>query len=723
MHLFKYEWSGNTNGLDNDKEMDRKSSNHHHSPPTEIGAATATTPSINVHHANTGTSVTPALSPRLSLPLNMANAKSQSASDHILMAMQNLAQTSTTHRSPTSTPTKFPFQVPGTPTTQLASGLAGMTSIPGQQLLMSPTLQGLPSNQALISNSQFASAQQLLTIPSSPATGQQQILLPITNSAGQQQLISIPVTLAQGQGGVQFLIPTSAGQLLTSNLAGLQALTGQASQLAATNPITASQIAANQIQAAAQLANQVMANQALASHATTSTTGSLHSRSTSTAKSHTSLPSMVNFTSMGTLPANTPLPPMSVLASQTGLPMPAPMTQMLMNANGQVLTMSPSFNSVGMQGITGPAMAGLARIASPKSSQVTSAPTSPLSLTSYAVATRGLPSLPVSVKNEIHTQMPTKTSNLPSVTTVLKTQPTTTITTTSITTPTITTNGVKGHDSPVHVTSNHTLTSQALANAGLSTHILPSLNSQVGVSQSLPSGLNNSLSSVHGLPSQIGVGSQLIAGQMVGGQLITSQGTVVSQGVLGQTSVASPSSNPLGNLAVSSLGNTTEVDGINLEDIKEFAKQFKIRRLSLGLTQTQVGQALSATEGPSYSQSAICRFEKLDITPKSAQKIKPVLERWMEEAEERHKNGVSQLTDFIGSESTKKRKRRTSFTPQALEYLNSHFEKNTHPSGQDMTELSGKLGYDREVIRVWFCNKRQALKNTIKKLKSEPSGI
>lgn len=31
-----------------------------------------------------------------------------------------------------------------------------------------------------------------------------------------------------------------------------------------------------------------------------------------------------------------------------------------------------------------------------------------------------------------------------------------------------------------------------------------------------------------------------------------------------------------------------------------------------------------------------CRFEKLDITPKSAQKIKPVLERWMKEAEERY---------------------------------------------------------------------------------------
>lgn len=55
----------------------------------------------------------------------------------------------------------------------------------------------------------------------------------------------------------------------------------------------------------------------------------------------------------------------------------------------------------------------------------------------------------------------------------------------------------------------------------------------------------------------------------------------------------------------SSSGN--DEDGINLEEIREFAKNFKIRRLSLGLTQTQVGQALTATEGPAYSQSAICR--------------------------------------------------------------------------------------------------------------------
>ncbi len=38
-----------------------------------------------------------------------------------------------------------------------------------------------------------------------------------------------------------------------------------------------------------------------------------------------------------------------------------------------------------------------------------------------------------------------------------------------------------------------------------------------------------------------------------------------------------------------------------------------------------------------------------------------------------------------------------------------------------MTNLAESLNYDREVVRVWFCNKRQALKNTIKKLKG-PNG-
>ncbi|XP_051947531.1 POU domain, class 6, transcription factor 1-like isoform X1 [Xyrauchen texanus] len=170
----------------------------------------------------------------------------------------------------------------------------------------------------------------------------------------------------------------------------------------------------------------------------------------------------------------------------------------------------------------------------------------------------------------------------------------------------------------------------------------------------------------------------------------------------------------VGQLVSKPQSGVHEEEAINLEEIREFAKNFKIRRLSLGLTQTQVGQALTATEGPAYSQSAICRFEKLDITPKSAQKLKPVLERWLAEAELWNQKGQQNLMEFVGGEPSKKRKRRTSFTPQAIEVLNAYFEKNSLPTGQEITEIAKELNYDREVVRVWFCNRRQTLKNTSK---------
>jgi hypothetical protein len=40
--------------------------------------------------------------------------------------------------------------------------------------------------------------------------------------------------------------------------------------------------------------------------------------------------------------------------------------------------------------------------------------------------------------------------------------------------------------------------------------------------------------------------------------------------------------------------------------------------------------------------------------------------------------------------------------------------KLTYVPGAEITVLGQQLGYEREVIRIWFCNKRQALKNTVR---------
>lgn len=57
-------------------------------------------------------------------------------------------------------------------------------------------------------------------------------------------------------------------------------------------------------------------------------------------------------------------------------------------------------------------------------------------------------------------------------------------------------------------------------------------------------------------------------------------------------------------ISATTLSDTNE----HIEDIRRFAKAFKMKRLSLGLTQTQIGRALTAGDGPAYSQSAICRW-------------------------------------------------------------------------------------------------------------------
>uniref|UniRef100_A0A1B6CCM0 POU domain protein n=1 Tax=Clastoptera arizonana TaxID=38151 RepID=A0A1B6CCM0_9HEMI len=156
---------------------------------------------------------------------------------------------------------------------------------------------------------------------------------------------------------------------------------------------------------------------------------------------------------------------------------------------------------------------------------------------------------------------------------------------------------------------------------------------------------------------------------------------------------------------------------IDVKEIQKFAKAFKLKRISLGMTQAQVGGSLRFTNGSSFSQSTICRLEKLHITPRNAQKIKPILEKWINDKEGRrlndyrNKNKQNNLVTCIETLKIKKKKR-TLFTSEALKCLNIYFKKDNHPSGEMITNLSNELGYRREVIQIWFCNKRQALKNT-----------
>lgn len=136
-------------------------------------------------------------------------------------------------------------------------------------------------------------------------------------------------------------------------------------------------------------------------------------------------------------------------------------------------------------------------------------------------------------------------------------------------------------------------------------------------------------------------------------------------------------------------------------EMKEFIESFRTRRIALGYTQEDVGFELSRTNGPSYSQSFISRFESKNLGLKAAEKMKPVMQTWLEQKE---------LECSKGLRVCKKRKRRTSFSNEVLRVLITHFEQNPKPSSAEITQIATDVNLEPVTVRVWFCNRKQMLK-------------
>ncbi|XP_034974651.2 POU domain, class 3, transcription factor 1 [Zootoca vivipara] len=140
------------------------------------------------------------------------------------------------------------------------------------------------------------------------------------------------------------------------------------------------------------------------------------------------------------------------------------------------------------------------------------------------------------------------------------------------------------------------------------------------------------------------------------------------------------------------------------DDLEQFAKQFKQRRIKLGFTQADVGLALGTLYGNVFSQTTICRFEALQLSFKNMCKLKPLLNKWLEETDS--STGSPASLDKIAAQG-RKRKKRTSIEVGVKGALESHFLKCPKPSAHEITSLADTLQLEKEVVRVWFCNRRQ----------------
>ncbi|TGZ59850.1 hypothetical protein CRM22_008847 [Opisthorchis felineus] len=61
-----------------------------------------------------------------------------------------------------------------------------------------------------------------------------------------------------------------------------------------------------------------------------------------------------------------------------------------------------------------------------------------------------------------------------------------------------------------------------------------------------------------------------------------------------------------------------------------------------------------------------------------------------------------------------KRRKRTHFSDSVLTILSQTYKEDPRPEGAKLTRLAMETGYDREAIRVWFCNRRQVSARTDK---------
>ncbi|XP_065177215.1 uncharacterized protein LOC135807060 [Sycon ciliatum] len=74
------------------------------------------------------------------------------------------------------------------------------------------------------------------------------------------------------------------------------------------------------------------------------------------------------------------------------------------------------------------------------------------------------------------------------------------------------------------------------------------------------------------------------------------------------------------------------IDEVPLEvqrELREFSAKFNRRRLSLRLTQVEVGQSIGQMGTPDFAQSTISRFEKLTLSYENVMKLRPYIEKWM----------------------------------------------------------------------------------------------
>ena len=135
-------------------------------------------------------------------------------------------------------------------------------------------------------------------------------------------------------------------------------------------------------------------------------------------------------------------------------------------------------------------------------------------------------------------------------------------------------------------------------------------------------------------------------------------------------------------------------------------KHFQNIKMISGYTQGDVGLAMGKMYGNDFSQTTISRFEALNLSFKNMCKLKPLLAKWLDDADNSMSNNSLYCNNLSAADSMgRRRKKRTSIETTVRIAMERAFAQNSKPTSEEISYVANSLGMEKEVVRVWFCNR------------------
>ncbi|XP_029142192.1 POU domain, class 5, transcription factor 3-like [Protobothrops mucrosquamatus] len=134
-----------------------------------------------------------------------------------------------------------------------------------------------------------------------------------------------------------------------------------------------------------------------------------------------------------------------------------------------------------------------------------------------------------------------------------------------------------------------------------------------------------------------------------------------------------------------------EEETTTTEELEQFAKELKHKRITLGFTQADVGLALGLLYG---EEGTLLGGSEGVVIAKQWHQIQL-------------SSSVQQLCSMESAMIQARKRKRTSIENNVRGSLESYFLRCPKPNLQEISQIADDLRLEKDVVRVWFCNRRQ----------------